>query len=226
MSFISNSDFSRGSKAIRDYAFTMNNNRRFFDFFDPFFWLVLLLFYPILKSNLDQKEAHIIEMNINKHRHVMWVSFICSVLFWFGLTTINDTSLYQTLIIAFLAPLIVTGGAWYTITFGGVPESSIKAAVGLTKWIFTAFSVSLISTLITLSFIFPWQITFIFSFIVFLVLWTAITFDNVDSLKIGLDDSLRKQSLTTLASLAKKGIYPIESDEELNDLITKCKNKE
>ncbi len=214
----------KGGKDLGEYAdrAQVSRTRRFFRVIDPWYWAAYGLCYPVTKLPLSTTESNIIELNIEKHRFVLFLSTMFSLLAWWGISTSEKESLNE-LVIALLAPAFVTGGAWFAITFGGVQEKLLGAAVSLTKWMFAAFSISLLTMFIALAHIVPWQLTIVLAVITFLVLLSAITYDNVDSLKIGLDDALRRHSLTMMAKLgADDGIWPpIDSEERLKEWVDK-----
>lgn len=196
--------------------------RKFWNIIDPVYWFALLLCLPVLKLPLTTTETNIIHLNIQKQRYVMWVTSIFGGVAYWGISQSDKTHLSE-LILALLAPAFVTGGAWFSISFGGVQEKLIGAAVALTKWMFTAFTISLVTMLIALAHIVPPQITVVLLAVTLLVLLSAITYDNVDSLKIGLDDALRRNSLTMMAKLGREGIWPpIDSEEKLARFVEKA----
>ncbi len=220
-----NSGFAFGGKGGKDLGDFANRaqtsrTRRFFRVIDPWYWAAYALCLPVTKLPLSTTESNIIELNIEKHRFVLFITTLFSLLAWWGIATADTDSLNE-LVVALLAPAFVTGGAWFAITFGGVQEKLLGWAVSLTKWMFAAFSISLITMFIALAHIVPWQLTVVLAVITFLVMLSAITYDNVDSLKIGLDDALRRHSLTMMAKLgAEDGIWPpIDSDDRLRNWV-------
>ena len=211
---------SRGSAALREHAFKDVRPRKFFDIFDPLYWLAFALCLPVLTVPLNRYESKIVELNIRKHRQVLWMTAALGALAWYGIGKADKKDLNE-LVVALLAPAFVTGGAWFAVTFGGVQEKLLDAAIGLTKWMFAAFSVSLVTMFIALAQILPWPLTIVIGAIIALVLLSAVTYDNVDSLKIGLDDALRRHSLTMLAKLGSEGIPTIDSEEQLQEFIAR-----
>lgn len=204
----------RGGEALRQHAVNSLRARRFFDIFDPMYWAAFALCLPVLIVSLNRYETKIVELNIQKHRQVLWLTSAMGALAWYGIHLARAQDLNE-LVVALLAPAFVTGGAWFAVTFGGVQEKLLVAAIGLTKWMFAAFSISLVTMFIALNQILPWPLTVVIGVIIVLVLLSAVTYDNVDSLKIGLDDALRRHSLTMLAKLGAEGIPTMDSDEQL-----------
>jgi len=178
------------------------------------YWAAFALCLPVLIVSLNRYETKIVELNIQKHRQVLWLTSAMGALAWYGIHLARAQDLNE-LVVALLAPAFVTGGAWFAVTFGGVQEKLLVAAIGLTKWMFAAFSISLVTMFIALNQILPWPLTVVIGVIIVLVLLSAVTYDNVDSLKIGLDDALRRHSLTMLAKLGAEGIPTMDSDEQL-----------
>jgi ABC-type multidrug transport system fused ATPase/permease subunit len=185
--------------------------------FDPLYWFAFMLCLPVLSVNLNKYEAAIIRQNIRKHRTVFWITLAGGLFVWYGIS-ISEKDKLGELVSAMLAPSVVTGTAWFAISFGGVQEKLLKAAIDLTKWMFAAFILSLVTMAIALIQIVSWPVAIVVCFIIGLVIFSAITYDNVDSLKIGLDDALRRHSLTMLYKLYSDGIETVDSDEDLQRL--------
>lgn len=187
-----------------------------YNILDPMYWISFSLSSPIFKYPLQTKEIDFIHDNINKHRIVLWVNVISSLIVFSSLRGLSVAEL-NSLITALMAPAFVTGGAWFAITFGGVPQRLLPLAINITLWMFAAFTVSLTSMFISLYFILPIQIFLVFGFIVLAIIISAVRYDNVDGLKAGLDEALRMHSLTHLKYLKDhQGAEIIEEESKLN----------
>ncbi len=198
---------------------SVSRARLFINVLDPLYWIASLLCWPVLSVKLQTNETYIVLKNVEKHRQVLWANVLFGYLAWYGINQADSTRIGE-LVSLLLAPALVTGSAWFAISFGGVQEKLLDAAIDLTKWMFMAFTISLVTMAIALFMIVPWPVAVVVGFIIFLVAFAAITYDNVDSLKIGLDDALRRHSLTMLYRLRKLDcIDTVHSDEELQKLI-------
>lgn len=208
---------SRGGKALAKFAEVIagDRTRKIFRAFDPFYWLSYLLCWPVLNNEMETSQTNVIELNIEKYRFVLWVNFIFGIIASRGFF-VTEKGDITVVLIAITAPTIVLGGAWFSISFGGVPDKLLKAAVSLTKWLFVAFCMCLITAALAITHIASIEISIVFIAVVLIAIFSAITYDNLDSLKIGLDDTLRRQSLTALAKLGSEGYWPpIENEENL-----------
>jgi len=185
-----------------------------FNALDPLYLLAYILCYPVLRVNLNAYEAAIIRQNIRKHRAVFWITLFGGSLAWYGVS-ISPKGNMGEIVAAMLAPSVVTGTAWFAISFGGVQEKLLKAAIDLTKWMFAAFMLSLVTMAIAIMQVVSWPVSLVVWSIIALVIFSAITYDNVDSLKIGLDDALRRHSLTMLYKLHTDGISTVDNDDDL-----------
>jgi hypothetical protein len=212
-----NKSFST-TRSLRGYKEVFQNERgNTYNLFDPLYWLAYALCYPVLRVNLNAYEAAIIRQNIKKHRIVFWITVLGGGLAWYGIS-ISDRDKMGEIVAAMLAPSVVTGTAWFAISFGGVQEKLLDAAIGLTKWMFAAFTLSLVTMAIAIMQVVSWPVALVVWAIIALVIFSAITYDNVDSLKIGLDDALRRHSLTMLLKLHSDGITTVNSDDDLQQL--------
>lgn len=181
---------------------------------DPMYYAAYLACYNVLnpkdengqRTVLPTSDRGIVMQNVSKHRWVFWIATIIGISTYMGLLELgDDKAAIQGLISVLLAPAFVTGSAWFAITFGGIKEDLLVAALGLTMWMFGAFVGSMVMMAVSVSFILPMYITCALIAIIMMVIYAAITYDNVDALKIGLDDALRKNSLTNIALLNDLG---------------------
>jgi len=110
------------------------------------------------------------------------------------------------LITALIAPIMITGVAWFSISFGGIPQKLMSVAMSITFWMFVAFQISLSAMLIVLCFALPiiiWPVLFL---IYVSVTISCILYDTSDGLKAGLDDALLKHSRAALTWYKQMGI--------------------
>jgi len=155
--------------------------------------------------------------NLNKHRLVLWLNVILAAYLAFsGLAAILKFGDPSTVVTGLLAPAMITGGAWYAVSFGGIPEKFISSAFVLTFCMFLAFTLS-ITLLVALLFkLTPWPVGVFFLLPIYAGLYLAsILYDNLDGLKIGLDTALLKFSRASLNFYQKHGLV-VREDAELD----------
>jgi len=196
---------------------------------DPMFWISYIFSYFLLteKYKLNKTELSFILDNIDKHRKVLWVNFIGGYMVF---TSLSDNSPEQlsALISVLMAPAFITGGAWFAITFGGVPQKLLDAALIITFWMFSAFTLSLTTMSIVAYYILNGEILMliVLLFINFAVIISAILYDNIDGLKVGLDEALKDNSQATLRFLKKNyDIEPPAEGESIYENLDKVKEK-
>jgi len=207
-----------------------NPKGHWFNAIDPMYYAAYLACYNVLhpkdedgqRTVLPVSDRGIVMQNVSKHRWVFWIATIIGVSTYIGLLELgDDKAAIQGLISVLLAPAFVTGSAWFAITFGGIKEDLLVAALGLTMWMFGAFVGSMVMMAVSVSFILPIYITCALIAIILMVIYAAITYDNVDALKIGLDDALRKNSLTTIALLNDLGYKTRDSANDTERVADK-----
>jgi hypothetical protein len=155
--------------------------------------------------------------NLNKHRLILWLNVILAgYLSAFGLDAILKHGDAAVVVTGLLAPAMITGGAWYAVSFGGIPEKFISSALVLTFCMFLAFTLSMTLLIALLCRLTPWPIGAFFLLPMYGGLYVAsILYDNLDGLKIGLDTALLKFSRAALNYYQKHGLV-IRSDAELD----------
>lgn len=172
---------------------------------DPLFLIIKnLICHKFFKVELLEWEYDFVMENVNKHRKVLWLNIISISFILMGLKELTSAEI-PTIIGALLAPAMVTGGAWFGITFGGIPQKLLDTAVDITFWMFLAFTLSLSTMVVAMCYITPWILWPLFSIIEIGVIIACIMYDNADGLKLGLDDTLLKHSRGALLSLARSG---------------------
>jgi hypothetical protein len=146
--------------------------------------------------------------NLQKHRLVLWLNLLLAVyLLLVEASSKLGGPAATALAIGLLAPAIVSGAAWYTVTFGGIPEKFLSGSFTLTACLFLAFTLTmtlLMGTLMTLT---TWPVAVFILVPIYLALYLAgILHDNLDGLKIGLDTSQLKFSRAALRYYQKHGL--------------------
>nr|VFJ60854.1 MAG: hypothetical protein BECKDK2373C_GA0170839_10858 [Candidatus Kentron sp. DK] len=197
---------------------------------DPIYWLSFAFSYFLLtdKYKLNATESNFILTNINKHRRIIWVNVLGGVMVYHGIAD-SDPAKLSTLISVLIAPAFITGGAWFAITFGGVPEKLLDAALVITFWMFSAFTLSLTTMGITIYFALGGEplVLSVIAFINFAVILSAVLYDNIDGLKVGLDQALKDNSQANLRYLKQvHDVEPPAEGENIYDNLKKLVPKE
>ncbi len=175
--------------------------------FDPFYYLLrYIILRKFFYSGLKKEEKMFVLDNINKHRGVLWINAIIIVDVIIALRDVVDN--VDTLILALIAPVMVMGGAWFAITFGGIPIKLIDTAMSVTFWMFLAFSGSLSAMLVSVAYISPVVLWPTLVIIYLGGLFSCIQYDTADGLKAGLDEALFKHSRAAIRYYKKEGIEP------------------
>jgi hypothetical protein len=156
--------------------------------------------------------------NLNKHRIILWLNIILTgYLAAYGLDAILKHGDPAVVVTGLLAPAMITGGAWYAVSFGGIPEKFINSALVLTFCMFLAFTLSMTLLISLLCKLTPWPIGAFFLIPMYGGLYIAsVLYDNLDGLKIGLDTALLKFSRAALNYYQKHGLVSrkdVEADE-------------
>ena len=201
---------------------------------DPIFWLLnKIVFAPLFKPKdastqrgyaiLENAEVDFLVENLNKHRVILWINILLALyLAGWGLESIKAAGDPAIVVTGLLAPAMITGAAWYTVSFGGIPEKFLSLAVTLTFCMFLAFSMSmtlLVSLLVSIT---PWEVgAFILVPMYGSMYIASMWYDNIDGLKIGLDSTLLKFSRASLNYYQKHGwISTAETQGELYSTST------
>lgn len=212
-----NSNFSKQSRFgnLKDYYKAHPALNSAWSIYDPTYHLAVLFSFPVLSQKLNTHDSKIVFTNVNKVRDVIRVSIAVVVILFFGVGGINEENSLPT-IFALLCPALISGFAWFSISIGSVKPDLFGAAVDVTKWLLMSFVISLIAILFVVWQVAPTSVSVVFSFSIFLLVISAITYDNVDSTSIGIDPNLlRKTLLTGLAKLNADGIATLDNEEEL-----------
>lgn len=175
---------------------------------DPIYWIVRTILQPFFKTNLKKEEITFVNENIRKHRKILWITVIFTILTIHGLQSFTgDTT---ALITGLIAPVMIMGSAWFAISFGGIPAKLLDIAMSITFWMFLAFVLSLTTMMLTIGMITPIVIWPILLCIYIGIIIGCIQYDCADGLKVGLDESLLKHSRAALKYYQKQGIHPDE----------------
>lgn len=177
--------------------------------YDPFFWIIRLILDGFFRADLGQRERVFIEDNISKHRKVLWITSLTSVLILLGLQSSSKEDL-GLLISSLIAPVMVMGSAWFSISFGGIPAKLISVAMSVTFWIFTAFMVSFVAMLTAVCFVLNIVMMPALALIGVGVVCGCIQYDTADGLKSGLDDAQLTHSRYAIANYKNQGVTPEE----------------
>jgi len=224
-------NFDRRTQGIAERLGEQDNRQgfRLTRILDPMFWLAYLFSYFMLtpKYKLNKVEIAFILDNIDKHRKVLWINILGGCMVFISLSD-NSPQQLSALISVLMAPAFITGGAWFAITFGGVPQKLLDAALVITLWMFAAFTLSLTTMSIVAYYILDGELLMliVLLFINFAVMMSAILYDNIDGLKVGLDEALKDNSQATLRYLYKfHNIKPPREGEKLYHDISENKEK-
>lgn len=187
---------------------------------DPIYWLISLCCIRFIKAGLVKWERDFVTTNIRKHRRVIWLNLIATCLIFWGLHR-TDPIQIPVIISALLAPAMVTGGAWFAITFGGIPSKLLRTAVDITFFMFLAFTLSMRIMVSALMFITPGILWPIFLIIEIGVIVACIMYDNADGLKLGLDDTLLRHSRAALSYYVDQGYVDLKDlDQDVMSRLT------
>jgi len=160
---------------------------------------------PFFRTKLVKWQYKFVFDNIRKHRIIIWINLLFTPIIVLGLRAIEPSQI-STIITALIAPAMVTGGAWFTITFGGIPSKLLGTALIITAWMFGAFTLSMRLMMTAIMFISPVYFWPVFILIELGVIVSAILYDNADGLKIGLDDTVLRHSRAAIQYYTQEGI--------------------
>ena len=172
---------------------------------DPILWFLNLILRDFLTAELKSHEKDFVQGNILKHRKVLWINFIIVGFVFLGLRR-TPTEGINTVVSSLLAPVMVLGGAWFAISFGGVPQAFLGVAMKTTFWMFLCFTSSLTTMFIAVMFV---TSPFIWPVLVLIYIGTfigCIQYDTADGLKVGLDEWNLRHSRAAVKHYKKEGI--------------------
>ncbi|MDW3191645.1 MAG: hypothetical protein R8G66_04750 [Cytophagales bacterium] len=159
---------------------------------------------------IPQSDEEMLLDNILKHRWIAWVNIALAIFMYFlGLDYILYQSSFDVSIVVtgLLAPAMITGAAWFSVSFGGIPSNYINSALLITSCMFLSFSLSMTLLVVILCAIVHISISLLIIIPIYLALYVAcILYDNTDGLKIGLDETQLKYSRAMLNFHRKRGL--------------------
>lgn len=174
--------------------------------FDPLFlFLNRVAFAPFFRPTYlgDQDVPTIVELaetdfllaNLNKHRAILWANLAAvGAMILSGLLSLEHSSLTM-LLPSFTGPVVVSGVAWYTISFIGIPEKFLANAMLVTGILFLAQSLSLTALFAVLAVLVPTIVTVLVLAPIYVALYSAAVFyDNLDGLKAAASQALSPTS--------------------------------
>jgi hypothetical protein len=199
---------------------------------DPlFFFLDRVAFAPFFRPTYlgDQYAPTVVELaetdfllaNLNKHRAILWVNVAAAVAMKLGgLLSLEQSSLMM-LLPGFIGPVVVSGVAWYTISFIGVPEKFLANAMLVTGILFLAQSLSLTALFAILAVLVPAIVTILVLAPVYIALYgAAVFYDNLDGLKAAASQALSPTS-RAVRRYALSHIDPSEAVGDASDHAVK-----
>ncbi len=172
---------------------------------DPFYWYMILAHRQLLKAHLHAEEKIFVFTNINKHRTAQWINLFAAVIIFFALRSVPRADM-GSVISALLAPVMVMGGAWFSLSFGAIPARLIDCSMSVTLWMYTGFKVSLTTMFLALGFITPPLLWIVFAVIYLAMDLSSTVYDTADGLKAGLDEAVLKHSRAALIYYNSQGI--------------------
>jgi len=172
-----------------------NSSRRWFNRIDPVYTLLdKVLFSPFFTPRLpgpdappapiESSEVGFLLDNLRKHRAIVWMNLIAVVaIIASGLARLEHGDLVP-LLPGFAAPVIVSGIAWYSISFSGVPERFGRHAMLVTGVLFFAVSVSSTALFVLLATVTPVPVAALVLVPIYGALYlAAVYYDNLDGLR-------------------------------------------
>ncbi len=180
---------------------------------DPIYWILKsLILREFYKVELKDEEVAFLNDNITKHRMTLWVVVATTLMAFAGLKDVSQEDLV-IVITSLFAPAMVMGGAWFSISFGGIPAKLLDLAMHVTFWMFMAFLVSLTTMFIAVAFVCPPIMWPILAMILIGAIFSCIQYDTSDGFKAGLDEKILRHSLAALRFYKDKyNIGPEENE--------------
>ena len=135
-------------------------------------------------TSIEIPEINFLLENIRKHRAIIWANAVAvAAMLGSGLTSISESSLVA-LRPGLSAPVIVSGIAWYSISFSGVPERFGRHAMLVTGVLFLAVSFSLTTLFVVIATVTPIAVALAVVLPIYVALYLAAVFyDNLDGLR-------------------------------------------
>lgn len=178
---------------------------------DPFYFLlrysVLAAFF---RADLTPDETAFVRDNLNKHRKAWWIAALSTIPLVSGIWGLDQAARIG-LLTGLLGPVVVLGGAWFAVSFGGVPVKLLTVAMNITFWMYVAFKTAFVTMYLALLSVTPFTTWPVWTIILVSTFWACEQYDTTDGLKAGLDDAVLKHSRAALRFYAKQGIQPEDS---------------
>jgi|GEM_PF-1002339 len=171
---------------------------------DPIHLLLKAILRPFFSSALHEEEKLFLKKNIEKHRKILWLNVCAAALIVYGFSSIPVQNI-GIVVSSLVAPVMVLGTAWFTISFGGIPKKLIRIAMAITFWLFASFTISFTTMFLAVGFIVTPAFWPVLIFIYVGALIACIQYDTADGLKVGLDEALLKHSRAALRYYQNQG---------------------
>lgn len=151
-----------------------------------------ILFSDIHLGELLETQKGMFVANTRKHLKVFVLSVVVAG-YVLGVEQYLYPNSSDTILNALFGILFISGTAWFAISFGAVPERFGQFAIKITTQLFSAFTISLFSVLVTACLSLPWlSPVFVLAF---LALYCAsVRYDIMDGLKLGVDETVFQQA--------------------------------
>ncbi len=184
---------------------TKENKETLIMLMDPFYWYLKFALRHLYKAQLKIEERIFIVHNINKHRLVQWINLAGAFLVFSAIQSVTFEKI-DTVITALIAPVMIMGTAWFSVSFGSIPERFIDFSIEITFWLYMAFKLSLTTMFLAISVVSPNLLWPVLALIYIAVDFSCAQYDTCDGLKAGLDDVLLKHSRAALIYYQDQGI--------------------
>ncbi|MCB9805828.1 hypothetical protein H6775_01555 [Candidatus Nomurabacteria bacterium] len=172
--------------------------------FDPFYILLKKVILPdFFRHKFSDKETLFLAENTRKHSNSLWLVSVFAIIAHFGFVLL-DSSEILTVIFILLGIATISGSAWFSISFGGVPIKFINSALQVTFWLLFSFELSLVMSVMAIYVVAPTLLVIPLIAVVCGIVLAAIKYDTVDGFKVGLDDYLLKHSRAALVYYKEK----------------------
>ena len=170
---------------------------------------ILWRFYA--ESNEGSDERAFLDDNVQKHARVAWLLVLVSLISGFGLLN-TATADITTVLAATLGPVMVLGGAWFAISFGGIPAKLLDAAMDITLWMFAAFMSSLTVAMLAVCFVTHPVLWPVWLFIYIGTYVACVMYDTADGFKAGLDEAVLNHARYAVSHYKREGVNPERDD--------------
>ena len=160
------------------------------NFFCKIYYNLFLNKIDLNKLKKEQKEITII--NIKKHLNIFILMTLIMPYCYFIITNYYIDKI-DIVISSLLGVLLISGTAWFAITFGAIPIIFCDFAIKTTAHLFASFAFSMAAVFVAASIAVPFLSPILF--LCFFTLYSAsVKYDIVDALKLGIDEAIYKQA--------------------------------